>query len=297
MTRATPELSGKIAVVTGATGGIGLWTALGLAREGADLVIVGRSTERLDTAASWIARESRRARPRTERADFASLRQVRALAERLAMRLDRLDLLVNNAGQINMHRRLSADGYELTFAVNHLAPFLLTRSLLPGLRSAARSAGEARVVTVASAAHQRGRMAWDDLMATRGYGPMAVYAQSKLANILFTTELARRLADAGITANCVHPGVVASGFGAVGGLFGLAWRLGRPFLLTAEQGAATSLHVATAPDLAGVSGQYFARSRVVTPAPAARDLQAAARLWRESETLVAKALLNGAAPA
>ncbi len=285
LTRALPDLGGKSVLVTGATGGIGLWTALGLARAGADVVIVGRSRERLDAAAARIGREAGRP-PRCEVADFASLRAVRALADRLAMRLDRLDILVNNAGLMTTSRQLSADGYELTFAVNHLAPFLLTRALLPTLRAAPA----ARVVSVASTAHQRGRMEWDDLMAARHYGPMSSYAQSKLANILFAFELARRLAATNATSNAVHPGVVGTAFGDVGGLVGLAWRLGRPFLLSPERGAETSVYVATAPELAGVTGKYFAKRRPVIPAPAARDPEAGARLWRESEALVAKAL-------
>ncbi len=281
-----PDQGGKSALVTGATGGIGLWTALGLARAGADLIIVGRSPERLETAAGWIAQHGGRRRPRTELADFSSLRAVRALAGRLAMRLDQLDILVNNAGLMTTSRQLSADGYEMTFAVNHLAPFLLTRALLPSLRAAPA----ARVVTVASTAHRRGRIAWDDLMATRRYGSMSSYAQSKLANILFTTELARRLAGTHATANAVHPGLVGTGFGDVGGIVGLGWRMGRWIMLSPRRGADTSLYVATAPELAGVTGKYFERRRPVAPAEAARDPQAASRLWRESEALVERAL-------
>jgi NAD(P)-dependent dehydrogenase (short-subunit alcohol dehydrogenase family) len=281
-----PDLGGKTAVVTGATGGIGLWTALGLARAGAEVTITGRSRPRLDAAADWIASQGGRGRPHTELAEFASLRAVEALAGRLAQRHQRLDILVNNAGLISPRRRVSADGYELTFAVNHLAPFVLTDALLPSLRAA--PAG--RVVTVASTAHQRGRLAWDDLMATRRYSAMVAYSNSKLANILFTTELARRLGGTTVTANCLHPGVVGTGFGEVGGLIGLAWRLGRPFLMTSEQGAATSLYLAASPDVAGVTGKYFARCRVATPSAAARDAASAARLRRESEALVARVL-------
>jgi NAD(P)-dependent dehydrogenase (short-subunit alcohol dehydrogenase family) len=275
------------AVVTGATGtGIGLWTALGLAKAGMDVVIVGRSAERLDQAAAFIAQRSGGRPPTTERADFASLREIRALGERLAGRLPSIDVLVNNTGMISPARRLSADGYEITFAVNHLAPFLLTRLLMAPLNAAPA----ARVVTVSSVAHGRGRMAWDDLMLQRGYAPMRAYAQSKLANILFTTELARRLGGTSVTANCLHPGVVGTGFGNVGGLFGFGWSLVRPFLLSPERGAATSIYLATSPDLDGVSGHYFARCRAVTPSAAARDTAAAARLWRESESLVDRAL-------
>ncbi len=257
------------------------------------MIIVGRSRERLADSAGWIAKQTGRAAPRTELADFASLHSVRDLGERVMGRFDKLDILVNNAGLITVRRQVSQDGYELIFAVNHLAPFLLTGALLPVLQRGAA----ARIVTVASAAHERGRMHWDDLMLQNGWSAMRAYAQSKLANILFTLALAKRLQTPGsasptpgVTANCVHPGLVGSGFGNVGGLFGLGWRLAKPFLLSPEQGARTSLYAATAPELAGVSGQYFARSRPATPRPQARDEAAAERLWRESEALVARAL-------
>lgn len=288
---ATPSISPaaartKRAVVTGATGGIGLWTAIGLVRAGLEVTITGRSAERLKQAASVVAQHANGIQPQTEQADFAALREVQALGDRLAERLRPLDLLVNNAGLISPSRRASADGYELTFAVNHLAPFLLTRVLLSRLNAAP----SARVVTVASAAHMRGRMEWNDLMLTRGYSPMRAYAQSKLANILFTKELSRRLAGTSATANCVHPGVVGTGFGNVGGMFGLGWSLVKPFLLSPERGADTSIYLATAPELDGVSGAYFARRRAVTPSAQAQDAGAATRLWRESEVLVDRAL-------
>ncbi len=282
----TPDLHGQAAVVTGATGGIGLWTALGLARMGAEVTVVGRSRERAEAAVRFIAERTGKPQPAIELADFASLAQVRDLGARLRRRHPALRLLVNNAGFASMERQLSADGYELTFAVNHLAPFLLTELLLPSLRAGA----PARIVTVASTAHIGSRIAFDDLMATRRYGARSAYGQSKLANILFTLELSRRLEGSGVVANSVHPGVVDTGFGAnLRGLLGMAWKLATPFLLTAEQGAATTLHVAAAPELAAVTGKYFARSRPVAPSPAARDAVAASRLWQDSEALVAAA--------
>lgn len=275
-------MTGKTALVTGATGGIGLWTAVGLLRAGCRVIVTGRSPSRLAAAATEIGQRAGHPPPETELADFASLAAVRDLAARVAVSAPRLDLLVNNAGFMTWQRGVSADGYELTFAVNHLAPFLLTNLLLPQLRAAAPS----RIVTLASSAHRRGRIAFDDLMATRRYSAIDAYAQSKLANILFTVELARRLEGSGVTANSVHPGVVATGFGAWPGLPGLFWRGLRPFLLTAEQGAATTLHVATDPALAGTTGKFFAKSREEIPARAARDMAVAARLWGESEKLV-----------
>ncbi len=279
-----------VAVVTGASSGIGQWTALGLARAGFRVICVGRSPQRLRATAGWIGERTSAAPPETEIADFASLAAVRDLARRLVDRHPRLDLLVNNAGGIWTRRENSTDGYEMTFAVNHLAPFLLTRVLLPTLREAAGS----RVVTVASAAHLRGTMAFSDLMATRHYSPMRAYAQSKLANVMFTAELARRLVGSGVVANCVHPGVVATRFGAKGGLLGVGWRLLSPFLMTEEHGAQESLRTALAAERAAVSGLYFAKGRVAGTHAAARDPAATARLWRESEALVDAALTEPA---
>ncbi len=288
MSALAPSLAGKVALVTGATSGIGLWTAIGLRRAGARVIVTGRSASRLADACRQIAARSGQPEPETALADFASLAAVRDLAGEIAGRAPRLDILVNNAGFMTWRRGLSADGYELTFAVNHLAPFLLTNLLLPQLRAATA----ARIVTLSSSAHRRGRIDFDDLMATRRYSAMAAYAQSKLANILFTVELARRLAGSGVVANSVHPGVVATGFGGWPGLPGVFWRAAQPFMLTPEQGAATSLHVATDPALAHVSGRFFAKSREEVPAPAARDAAVAARLWRESEHLIAAARLG-----
>ena len=276
----------EIAVVTGASNGIGLWTALGLARAGRQVVCVGRSRPRLERAAAWIATQAKVSPPQVEVADFASLRQVQDAGERLVAKHPRIGLLVNNAGGAWTRREVSADGYEMTFAVNHLAPFLLTRVLLPALTAAAPS----RIVTVASTAHLQGRLDFTDPMATRRYGPMRAYSQSKLANVMFTVELARRLAGTGVTANCVHPGVVGSNFGAKGGLLGVAWRLAKPFLLTSEQGAKESLRAALAPELAGASGEYFSHGRVATQNRQARDAAATQRLWAESEALVDRAL-------
>lgn len=288
MSAPAAPLAGKVALVTGATNGIGLWTAIGLQRAGARVIITGRSASRLANASRQIAARSGQPEPETALADFASLAAVRDLAGAVARRAPKLDILVNNAGFLTWRRGLSADGYELTFAVNHLAPFLLTNLLLPQLRTAA----PARIVTLSSSAHRRGRIDFDDLMATRRYSAMAAYAQSKLANILFTVELARRLAGSGVVANSLHPGLVATGFGDWPGLPGIFWRTIQPFMLTPEQGASTTLHVATDPALANVTGRFFAKSRQEKPAPAARDTAVAARLWRESEHLIAAARLG-----
>jgi NAD(P)-dependent dehydrogenase (short-subunit alcohol dehydrogenase family) len=214
-------------------------------------------------------------------ADFSSLAEVRRLAGEVLERYDRLDVLVNNAGLISGQRTETADGYEATFAVNHLAPFLLTNLLLDRLVASA----PARVVTVSSRAHLRGELDFDDLDSRRSYAAMDVYARSKLANVLFTRELARRLEGTGVTANCLHPGVVRSDFGSggdLGGAMGISWSMMQPFLLSPRQGAETSIYLAWSPEVEGVTGEYFDRRRVARTSSRARDAAAAARLWRVS---------------
>jgi NAD(P)-dependent dehydrogenase (short-subunit alcohol dehydrogenase family) len=216
-------------------------------------------------------------------ADLGSLAEVRRVARELLSALPRLEILVNNAGAMHATRKVSPDGFELTFAVNHLAPFLLTSLLLPRLRASA----PARVVTVSSEAHRMGPLDFDDLQAERGYSGMRVYGRSKLANVLFSNELARREDAAEVTSNSLHPGVVATGFGRNDpGWFRVLVTLGRPFLTTPEKGARTSLFVASAPQLASVTGRYFKDSRETAPAPFARDEAAERRLWDLSERLV-----------
>lgn len=275
------NLDGRVCLVTGASSGIGRAAAAGLARMGATVLITARDPARGRKAAEAIGAAAGR-EPTVLQADFASQASIRRLAEEVKRRTGRLHVLVNNAGAVNAERRLSQDGLELTFAVNHLGYFLLTNLLLDLM---ARSA-PARVVSVASAAHRRGRMDWDDLQGERGYSGWKAYGQSKLANILFTRELARRLRGTGVTANCAHPGVVATGFGRDGrGLLGVAVRLAAPFLLTPERGADTVVWLASAPEVASVSGQYFARRRPAPETAEARDPEAAQRLWAVSERL------------
>jgi NAD(P)-dependent dehydrogenase (short-subunit alcohol dehydrogenase family) len=216
-------------------------------------------------------------------ADLGSQAEVRRLAAEVRERAPRLHVLLNNAGAIHMRRSLTADGHEATFAVNHLGPFLLTSLLEEHLRRRA----PARVGNVSSAAHQGAPgMAWDDLMGEREYAGLRAYAQSKLANVLFTAELARRLERTGVTANSLHPGVVRTGFGRGAGGW-LAWgvRIAAPFFLSPERGADTAVWLASAPEVAGVTGGYFVKRRPVTPSAAARDPEAARRLWAVSERL------------
>lgn len=217
-------------------------------------------------------------------ADLASLADVRRLASEIDARYGRLDVLINNAGLATRQRELTVDGYERQLAVNHLAPFLLTSLLLPKLKASA----PARIVNVASNAHHRAAFAIDDLnWERRPYKPLGAYGATKLANILFTRELARRLQGTGVTANCLHPGVVAThifaGVGPLGRLFGV---LSRPFLLSPKSGARTSVHLAMASEAAAVSGRFFTNSRETTPAAAAQDDRMAAALWEASEHLV-----------
>jgi NAD(P)-dependent dehydrogenase (short-subunit alcohol dehydrogenase family) len=220
--------------------------------------------------------------------DLASLSSVRQGAAEILSRCPRIDVLVNNAGLVLSHRSETVDGYETTFAVNHLGPFLLTTLLLERLKESAPS----RIVSVASTAHKAARhgLNFDDLQSKASYRGMHVYGETKLANILFTTELARRLEGTGVTANCLHPGTVATGYardGDASGLLALGVVIGKPFLATPAKGAATSIYLASSPDVAGVTGRYFMRCKPATPSKAAQDARAAARLWQVSEELVA----------
>ena len=277
--------AGKTVLVTGASSGIGLATAVGLAKQGAQLLLVGRTPARCAEAMAAV-RAAGDGRADVLEADFSSLAGIRALADQVRSRVGRLDVLVNNAGTLARRRTLTADGYETMFAVNHLAYFLLTGLLLPVLRAAER----ARIVTVASEAHRSGPLDLDDLQSERDYGTMRVYSRSKTANILWTQELARRLDGSGITANSLHPGVIRTRLARDMGVgLGLAMGLAGLFMRPPEKGAETSIHLATSPDVAGVSGRYFDNCRGRSPAAHARDPAIARRLWDISEGLVGHA--------
>ncbi|HEX2463414.1 MAG TPA: SDR family oxidoreductase [Thermoanaerobaculia bacterium] len=275
------SMTGQRVLITGANTGIGKWTAIGLAQRGAAVAIHSRNPEKGRAAQEEIRRHSGAADVDLLLADFSSLAEVRRLAAEVLERYPRLDVLVNNAGLISGRRAESADGYELTFAVNHLAPFLLTNLLLDRIVASA----PARIVTVSSRAHLRAAIDFDDLDVSHGYQAMDAYGRSKLANVLFTRELARRLEGTGVTANCLHPGVVRSDFGSsgdLGGIMGAGWAVMQPFLLSPKQGADTSIHLASSPDVAAISGEYFDRRRVARTSTRARDMAAAERLWRIS---------------
>ena len=272
----------RIAIVTGASSGIGLHTALGLARTGMRVVMVGRDRDRTEAARRFVAERCGSDRVAIALADFSRLDEVRRLADDILSTTDRLDLLVNNAGLMSPKYRLSSDGFELTFAVNHLAPFLLTNLLLDRFKASA----PARIVTVASEAHRGHRLNLTELARPHDWGTLRAYGRSKLCNILFTLELAARLADSDVVATCLHPGVVATAIGQRGGLTELVWRLMKPFMTTPEKGAETSLFLATVPDPTPFHGGYVIGKSLARPDPAALDRSLARGLWDESARLV-----------
>jgi retinol dehydrogenase 12 len=284
-------MSGTTCLVTGATSGIGKETALRLAMLGATVVIVARDAARGAAAGAEITGRVPLARVEVMTADLSSLSQVRRLAGDVLGRHGRLDVLVNNAGLISPHRALTADGLETTFATNHLGPFLLT-SLLRGLLE--RSA-PARVVTVSSAAHKQVRaIAWDDLPGGAQSGQGQAYPVSKLLNILFTTELARRMAGTGVTANCLHPGFVRTNLGRdVSGVLGTVLPLILRLRPGPSAGARTPVYLASSPKVARVTGGYFVNCKPAEPSALAKDTQAAARLWALSEDLSGLAAAPG----
>jgi retinol dehydrogenase 14 len=276
-------MAGRTVLVTGGTGGIGRATALGLARLGADVAITGRHAVRAaDTAAQIRAATGSRVDVFT--ADLSIQSEVRRLAAEVLDRLPSIDVLVNNVGGFWNTRQVTTDGIERTLAVNHLAPFLLTSLLLARLETS----DHARVVTVTSHAHAQGRIDFDDLQGVASYSGSRAYNQSKLANLLFTHELARRLHRSTVTANAVHPGVVSTAFGAEdpGRTQRLMVPLLRPLMKSAVRGASTSVHVAAAPELLGVSGRYFVNSHPRRSSKRSYDEVVAARLWRVSTKLI-----------
>jgi retinol dehydrogenase 12 len=274
-------MNGKVCVVTGATSGIGKAAAIALARAGAHVVIVGRDRARTEATQVEVAAVAAGAMPHTQIADLSSMAQVRALAERLGG-LERIDVLINNAGFVASQRRVTEDGFEEVFAVNHLAPFLLTNLLRGKLTASA----PARVITVTSDAHTAARLDLDNLNLERGWDSWRSYSNSKLANILFTRELARRLEGTGVTATCAHPGVVRTGFGRdASPLLRIGLTIARPFLLSPERGASTIVYLATSSDVANATGGYYVKSQLREPSKAARDEATARRLWELSEEL------------
>ena len=278
-------MHGKTCVITGATSGIGLAAAQALAARGASLALVGRDRNRGEAALARVRAAAPDVRARVHYADLLSIAEVRRLGGELLAAYPRIDVLVNNAGALFQRREVTQDGLERTFALNQMAYFLLTQLLRDRLAASA----PARVVSVASRAHERAVLDLDDLNLERGYSGWIAYSRSKLANILFTRELARRLAGTGVTANCLHPGFVASRFGDNnGGPFRWGMSLAKRFAaISEERGAETVVYLASDPAVAATTGGYFARSRPATPSAAAQDDRTAARLWEISAKLVA----------
>jgi retinol dehydrogenase-14 len=271
-------MEGRVCVITGATAGLGQAAAMELARRGATVVLVARSAERAGRTRAEVARAAGHDRVGVVLADLSIQAQVRAAAAEIAERWPAVHVLINNAAVYTRRREETADGIELQLAVNHLAPFLLTNLLLDRLRAGA----PARVVTMSSGAHRYGVIRWDDLGMRRGYNGLRQYSSTKLFNVLFTRELARRVPAAQVTANAMHPGVVGTAL-----LFG-GWaplRLLKPFIRTPEQGARTTVWLASSPEVKGMTGGYYRDERPARVSPAAADDAAARRLWEISERM------------
>jgi len=283
------EIAGKVVIITGGNTGIGKEAAVGLAGLGARVVITSRNEERGRSARQEIAERSGNDSVEVMSLDLASFTSIRSFAADVLDRFDHLDVLVNNAGLILYRRAETREGFEETFGVNHLGPFLLTDLLLERLRASA----PARVVVVSSAAHKSARQGldFDDLQAEHKYRWAKAYGKSKLANIYFTRELARRLDRTGVTVNALHPGFVRSEFGRGGDLGGIyGWGIkyvASPFAISPEKGALTSIYLASSPEVGDVSGGYFYKCKPSTPSSVAQDDDAADRLWDASEKLVA----------
>jgi NAD(P)-dependent dehydrogenase (short-subunit alcohol dehydrogenase family) len=281
---ASDLMDGKVCLLTGATNGIGRVAARELAKMGAAVVIVGRNPARTEATVYEIRSQTGSSAVDSIIADLSSMAEVRRAAEEFKSRYKRLDVLLNNAGALFARRQETVDGYEMTFALNHLSYFLLTKLLLDTLKASAPS----RIVNVSSDAHRGMRLNFDDLQNQKSYRMFGneAYGQSKLANVLFTYELARRLTGTSVTANVLHPGVVATGFGHNnGGVVGLALRVVHRFALTPEQGAETLIYLASSPEVEGVTGKFFYKCKPVESSPESYNEAAARRLWEISEQM------------
>ncbi len=275
----TNSMAGKTCLITGATSGIGFVTARELARGGARVLVVGRNPARIEATLREIRVQTGSTAVESYTADLSSLAQVRGLARQVREQHQRLDVLINNAGGMWLDRQLTVDGLEMTFAVNHLAYFALTELLLDVLKMSAPS----RIVNVASDAHRRATLDFDNLQGERVYGGWQQYCRTKLMNVLFTYELARRIEGSGVTANALHPGWVATGFGGNNGLRGWLWQRVADLLATSpEKGARTPTYLASSPDVGNVNGSYFVKQKPVGSSAASYDEHAARRLWEFS---------------
>jgi NAD(P)-dependent dehydrogenase (short-subunit alcohol dehydrogenase family) len=270
------QMQGKTVVITGATSGIGLVAASTLASQGARIVLIARDRGRAEQALAKVQAAGPQAAHAVHHANLSRLTEMKRVAEAIASTEPRIDVLINNAGAMFSARQVTGEAFEMTFATNHLAYFVITNLLLSVLKG---SPG-ARIVSTASDAHKRGSLDFTDLQMNRGYTPFGMYGRTKLMNILFTRELARRLAGTGVTANCLHPGFVNTRFGnESGGWMGLAVKTAKRFALTPEQGAKTLIYLATSPEVAEVTGEYFYECKVATPTAEAQSDLEAKRLW------------------
>jgi NAD(P)-dependent dehydrogenase (short-subunit alcohol dehydrogenase family) len=271
-------MHGKVVVITGATSGIGRIAAEALAAQGARIVLVARDEARAESVVARLREVAPQVAHRAHIGDLLSLADTKRVGDRIAAEESRIDVLINNAGNIFARRALTADGMERTFALNHMAYFLLTHQLRDRLVASA----PARIVNTASAAHRGNVLDFGDLQMEKRYRPLTAYGRSKLANILFTRELARHLAGTGVTTNCLHPGFVATRFGqSEGGVLAAMVSLSMVFASKPERGAKTIVHLAASPDAAAVTGGYFVDCREVVPSRKAQDDVAARRLWQE----------------
>jgi NAD(P)-dependent dehydrogenase (short-subunit alcohol dehydrogenase family) len=279
-------MNGKTVVATGATSGIGEAAVLELAGMGARIVVVARDQARAQSTMLKLEAKAPKLGHRLHLADLSSMAETRKVGAAIAAGEPHIDVLINNAGALFSERRVTPEGLELTFALNHMAYFVLTEALRDKLVASA----PARIVSTSSTAHLGMSLDFADLQSAKRYGGLRVYGRSKLANILFTRELARRIAGTGVTANCLHPGVVATRFGdSSGGLASLLFPVLRPFFLSPEKGADTIVYLASSPEVGKTTGAYFAKRKIAEPSRAARDDAAAKRLWEASEALAAKA--------
>jgi NAD(P)-dependent dehydrogenase (short-subunit alcohol dehydrogenase family) len=279
----TTNMTGKIVLITGATNGIGKIAAIELARMGANVSIVARNRSKGQAVLEEITRETNNVQIELFIADLSSMADVRKLAQEFMAKHGTLDVLLNNAGAFYSDRKLSADGLEMTFALNHMSYFLLTNLLLPTLKNTAN----ARIVSVSSAAHFQGKLDFANLQGEQKFSGWKAYGDSKLENVLFTFALARRLAGTGVTANCLHPGFVKTGFadgnsGWFSTVFGIVKNL---FAIPVEEGAKTMIHLASSPEVASVTGKYFDKSKAVTSSAASLDQAVQEQLWAHSEKL------------
>ena len=275
-------MKGKTVVITGGTSGIGEVAALELAQMGARIVLVGRDKPRAQTTLARLRERGPGLAHTVHYADLTRLAEMKRVAAQIAGAEPRIDVLINNAGAMFAARRVTEDGLERTFALNHMAYFVVTA----GLRERLTASAGARIVNTASDAHRGAMLDFDNLQSEHGFGAMKAYGRSKLCNILFTRELARRLHGTGVTANCLHPGFVATRFGdQSGGLISHMVWLAKYFAIPPTEGAKTVVYLASSPEADGVSGKYFYKCRATTPSPAAEDDQAASALWERSVEL------------